>query len=146
MHRAVTSSFQLSDGTVLPKGARIVVAPRHIDPDVYVDPLKFDPARYLREREKPGQNNAWQHVTTSAQHMGFGHGQHACPGRFFASNEIKIALAHLLLKYDWEADPAETSPNIEVEGRSSTNPRVRVLLRRREEELNLDAQTADVGA
>lgn len=26
------------------------------------------------------------------------HGQRSCPGRFFATNEIKYALCHLLLK------------------------------------------------
>lgn len=32
--------------------------------------------------------------------MGFGYGRHACPGRFFAANEIKLILARLLLDYD----------------------------------------------
>lgn len=29
-------------------------------------------------------------VTTSPNHLAFGHGKHACPGRFFAATEIKI--------------------------------------------------------
>lgn len=32
--------------------------------------------------------------------MGFGYGRHACPGRFFAANQIKHMLAHILLEYD----------------------------------------------
>ncbi|KAK8030950.1 ent-kaurene oxidase [Apiospora arundinis] len=32
--------------------------------------------------------------------MAFGYGKHACPGRFFAANEIKLILAHILLQYD----------------------------------------------
>jgi cytochrome P450 len=30
----------------------------------------------------------------------FGHGIHACPGRFFASNEIKVVMIELLQKWD----------------------------------------------
>lgn len=90
MNRMVKANIQLSDGTTLPAGARIMLAPKYLDPAVYTNPDTFDPHRFLREREKPGQNNGWQHVTTSAHHMGFGHGQHACPGRFFASNETKV--------------------------------------------------------
>jgi cytochrome P450 monooxygenase-3 len=30
----------------------------------------------------------------------FGHGIHACPGRFFASNEIKVVLIELLQNWD----------------------------------------------
>lgn len=32
--------------------------------------------------------------------MSFGFGRHACPGRFFACNEIKLIVAQLLLEYD----------------------------------------------
>ena len=137
MNRLVKKEIQLSDGTLIPAGARVMVAPKYADPTVYADPLAFDPYRFLREREKPGQNNAWQHVTPSAHHLGFGLGQHACPGRFFASNEIKVALAHLLLKYDWRYDGKEPE-NMEFEGSTMTPPNVKVQLRRRSEEIDLD--------
>lgn len=39
--------------------------------------------------------------------MGFGFGRHSCPGRFFAANEVKIALCHILLKYDFKLAEAE---------------------------------------
>lgn len=29
-----------------------------------------------------------------------GHGRHACPGRFFASAELKVVLVHILREYD----------------------------------------------
>jgi ent-kaurene oxidase len=32
--------------------------------------------------------------------INFGAGSHACPGRFFASNEIKLIVAELLMNYD----------------------------------------------
>ncbi|KAK0629045.1 cytochrome P450 [Bombardia bombarda] len=39
-------------------------------------------------------------VTTSDAHLSFGHGRHACPGRFFVAHELKIMLAYLLQNYD----------------------------------------------
>jgi cytochrome P450 len=34
--------------------------------------------------------------------LNFGHGNHACPGRFFASNEIKVVLIELLRSWEWK--------------------------------------------
>lgn len=39
-------------------------------------------------------------ITTSPTHLPFGHGKHACPGRFFAMTEIKILIAYIILNYD----------------------------------------------
>lgn len=41
-----------------------------------------------------------QFVATSPTYLGFGHGRHACPGRFFAANELKLLIAYLLTRYD----------------------------------------------
>jgi len=41
-----------------------------------------------------------QFVTTGPENLGFGHGQHACPGGFFASNEIKVVPVEMLRRYD----------------------------------------------
>lgn len=40
-------------------------------------------------------------VTTSPESLVFGHGAHACPGRFFASNEIKIVMIEMLRSWDF---------------------------------------------
>src|SRR2546423_5383705 len=138
MTRLVKESITLSDGSVLPAGARLMVANRYTDPAVYADPDKFDPYRFLREREKPGQNNTWQHVSLSSDHMAFGYGQHACPGRFFASNEIKIALSHLLLKYDWKPTEGKEPGFWFFETNCIVDPKCKVQIRRRKEEIVLD--------
>ncbi|KAF8471895.1 cytochrome P450 [Kalaharituber pfeilii] len=39
-------------------------------------------------------------VTTGDNYLSFGHGKHACPGRFFAISEIKLILIHILLNYE----------------------------------------------
>lgn len=84
-------------------------------------------------------------INSSLQHMVFGHGTHACPGRFFASNEMKIALCHLLLKYDWSLCPGQTErpANLQVDQGFLTDPSVKVMIKRRIEEINLDVAIAE---
>ena len=140
MNRYVMKDLQLSDGTILPKGSRIIVASQNMDPTIYPDPERFDPARFMHMREQPGQENSWQFVTTSAAHMFFGHGMHACPGRFFASNEIKIALCYFLINYDWRLVPGGTGPEFQsFEGGLSISDNMKIQYRRRNPEINLDS-------
>ncbi|KAI0181565.1 cytochrome P450 [Hypoxylon sp. FL1284] len=139
MHRYVEKDLTLSDGTVLPKGSRIIVAGNFMDPRIYPDPEKFDAARFLKMRQQTGQEHSWQLVTTSPAHFLFGHGQHACPGRFFASNELKVALCHLLLKYDFRFEPSEGRPAPRVfESTNGVDQKSRIQVRRREAEIDLD--------
>lgn len=44
----------------------------------------------------------YQAVQTSADHLFFGHGNQACPGRFFAVHELKVLLSHILMGYDFK--------------------------------------------
>ncbi|EEU40020.1 uncharacterized protein NECHADRAFT_32184 [Fusarium vanettenii 77-13-4] len=108
MQRLAVKDVQLSDGTFIPKGTASCVSSHALwDPDVYEAPDTWDGHRFLRQRGIPGKENFSQLVSTSENHLGFGHGKHACPGRFFAANEIKIALAHLLLEYEWRLPEGE---------------------------------------
>ncbi|KAG6010200.1 hypothetical protein E4U21_007677 [Claviceps maximensis] len=100
-------------GWTLPKGSSVIVYNEGIqrDEDVFDDPLLYKPFRYavmqeMQNRDIPrdgGKMRTSGHyamTATSDQHLPFGHGRHACPGRFFASYEIKMLLAHLLTNYD----------------------------------------------
>ncbi|KAH7040188.1 cytochrome P450 [Microdochium trichocladiopsis] len=139
MNRLVTEETTLSDGTVLPKGVRIMVATNFMDPELYPEPEKFDAARFLKMREREGEEHSWQLVTTTPAHMFFGHGQHACPGRFFAANEVKILLCHLLLKYDFRWAPGEKPVPMQMfETVASTHQDTKVQMRRRVPEIDLD--------
>ncbi|KAH8658513.1 cytochrome P450 [Xylariales sp. PMI_506] len=84
------------------------------DGDIYEDPDQFKPFRFAEKRMhnddiKRNRNGdyiqrarqAW--ATTSPEYTAFGHGRHACPGRFFASSELKLMLAYLIMNYDLEA-------------------------------------------
>lgn len=140
MNRYVEKEIELSDGTILPKGSRVSVASSFHDPSIYPDPERFDAARFLRMRQQTGQENSWQFVTTTPAFLLFGHGQHACPGRFFASNEVKIALCFFLLKYDWRFVPGEggrPAPRA-FEANLSTDPAAKIQARRRKAEIDLD--------
>ncbi|KAJ2985895.1 hypothetical protein NUW58_g5290 [Xylaria curta] len=139
MHRTALADVTLSDGTVIRKGSKLAVrSTNRLNPDVYENPEEFDGARFLRLREIPGKSNQAHLVSTSTDALGFGHGLHACPGRFFAANELKIALIHLLLKYDLK--PTETFTKVvEVGFDLHVDPKAKVLIRRREAEIDLDS-------
>ncbi|KAI1174554.1 cytochrome P450 [Nemania sp. FL0916] len=140
MNRYIEKPITLSDGIVLPKGSRVFVAADFANPDLYSEPESFDVARFVKKRAAPGQENSWQFVSTSASYLSFGYGEHACPGRFFAANEIKIILCHLLLKYDWRYVPDEPRPSPRAfEASASVKADTRIQGRRRKAEIDLDA-------
>ncbi|KAL3482052.1 cytochrome P450 [Aspergillus californicus] len=60
------------------------------DADVYENPDEFDPYRFLNQRSIPGQETAAQFVVPTRTHLASGLGKQACPGWFFAANEIKM--------------------------------------------------------
>ncbi|KAI8227055.1 Cytochrome P450 monooygenase 1 [Colletotrichum sp. SAR 10_77] len=102
MPREVTEEMTLPDGVILPEGTVIgVSAERHWDSDIYPEPHTFIGDRFLKMRQTSGKENVAQLVTTSINHLGFGHGNHACPGRFLAAAEIKVILTQLILGKDY---------------------------------------------
>jgi cytochrome P450 len=134
MRRVALSELELSDGTRIHKGGHLAVATERMrDPAVYSDPERWDGYRFLNMRQNtPGKEYAAQLVSTGADHLGFGHGEHACPGRFFAANEVKIALVHILLMYDFRL-PKGVEPRVMVRGFSlAADPKAKLELRRRE--------------
>ncbi|KAJ1337326.1 cytochrome P450 monooxygenase 2 [Microdochium nivale] len=91
---------------VLPKGSQLVVSTHlRLDADTYEQPHKYIGGRFAELRSKESNKLPVHLVSTGVSSLGFGHGNHACPGRFFAANEIKVALCHLLIKYDWKVAP-----------------------------------------
>ncbi|KAI1157449.1 cytochrome P450 [Nemania serpens] len=140
MHRLALADVTLSDGTVIPKGTKCAVrSTKRLDPNVYQNPDVFDGARFMRMREVPEKANQAHLVTTGTEALGFGHGLHACPGRFFAANELKIALVHLLLKYDLKPTDDFVHHVIELGFDLRVDPATRFLVRRREAEIDLDS-------
>ena len=124
MNRKVTarSGLTLSTGHTLPYGSTIAFGhPFHPSSTVPSDgllkessqpPLSvFYPWRYSNLRSISGEENKHQFVSTGTDGISFGHGLHACPGRFLASNNMKVVLVELLKRYD-----IGLGPNGEGEG------------------------------
>jgi tenellin biosynthesis cytochrome P450 monooxygenase len=108
LRKVMKDGVVTKDGIKLEKGTLIsyLASPAQIDPEKFDDPLKYDPFRFSREQEaatdgKPGSNSQ-AFVSTSPQYLPFGHGRHACPGRFMVDFELKMIVAYLLKHYDIE--------------------------------------------
>ncbi|KAJ7131156.1 cytochrome P450 [Mycena epipterygia] len=114
------AGFKFSDGTVLPFGSVVNVAGRseHLDPRNYEDAKVFDGFRFSKMREDRDQAGVFNRhmISTSVDHLAFGHKQHACPGRFFAAEELKAMLAHILMNYDIRAEVEGVRPADDVFG------------------------------
>ncbi|OHW90612.1 cytochrome p450 [Colletotrichum incanum] len=110
MKRATVAPTTLSNGTRIPAGVTVGVPVSWMaHPSIYERGQEYDGHRYLRLQDNaPNDSGRWSFVTTSNAHWGFGHGSHACPGRFFASVELKIVLVHLLMAYEWRLEGGKT--------------------------------------
>ncbi|KAK0378032.1 p450 monooxygenase [Colletotrichum limetticola] len=143
MARRATADVQLSDGTVISRGsATVVSAERMWDDKIYENPHVFDGYRFYRERGGP-HDAVSQFVSTSVNHMGFGHGMHSCPGRFFAGNEAKVLLAHMLLKYDIKFVEGQKPKFAEFGFTRESDSDVKISVRRRKEEIDLSVRVEE---
>ncbi|RDL32692.1 Cytochrome P450 [Venustampulla echinocandica] len=102
-------------GVPLKKGSIVsfLASAAQMDPGKYENALEFDPWRFSRvtekdRKEKPGEefpvtstgHHPQAFVTTSPEYLTFGHGKHACPGRFLVDFELKMIVAYILQHYD----------------------------------------------
>ncbi|KAI0640730.1 cytochrome P450 [Trametes meyenii] len=133
--RIAMKDVTLADGTLIPRGTLVSAAsyPTHHDESLYADPELFDPFRFARMREEEGGATRHQFVNTSVDYMPFGHGKHACPGRFFAANELKAMLAYIVLHYDLKL-PDGTEPPVNSYDALSVMPapKGKVMFRKRQ--------------
>ncbi|PPR02813.1 hypothetical protein CVT26_009599 [Gymnopilus dilepis] len=84
-HRATEDDIY--NGMFIPKGSIVVANTRGmtLDEDIYQEPRRFDPSRYLRGEPHPvGQ---------------FGFGRRICPGRHLADANVWIAIASILAAF-----------------------------------------------
>lgn len=112
--RAVTAPGGLitPSGVHLPRGTLVSVAAHSImhDETNYEGAGAYAPFRFSEQRSREGLDHVrrarYALPTTGPEFLVFGHGRHACPGRFFAAAELKLVLAHALLEYDFEPLPS----------------------------------------
>ncbi|KAI6323013.1 hypothetical protein MCOR30_007414 [Pyricularia oryzae] len=102
--------LELPNGMTVPQGTPISfqAAPIMENEDIYPRANEFQPFRFVPKakndkadaQEESRARTAF--ACTSPTYMAFGHGKHACIGRFFASAELKLMLAHIVLHYELE--------------------------------------------
>lgn len=107
------------NGVELPEGSHIAVhmygsqmMDGHYENAAIWDPFRFSRARESLSDEAASQSESEKDtdeilkdrhmaaISTGPSFLTFGHGRHACPGRFFAVQEIKLLLAQIILNYD----------------------------------------------
>jgi cytochrome P450 len=118
--RKVNKTFQLSDGQVIPAGVFLEVPSGgiHFDEELFPNADKFEPLRFYDMRQSKTKEQSHtkaaevvansQFVSVGQSSLSFGYGRHACPGRFFAVNEIKMIMACILLRYEISNPPGVT--------------------------------------
>ncbi|KAF2820880.1 cytochrome P450 [Ophiobolus disseminans] len=125
--RRAMREIKLRDGVIIPKGALVAfpATPLSMDPAIYQDPTQFMPFRK--------ENLSVPATTPGKSKLAFGWGVQACPGRFFATKEIKVVTAKLLMKYDIELAPESSSIRrcYDIEDLRILNPSIRLRMRLR---------------
>lgn len=127
----------LKDGTQIPPGAHLAWPAYHHshDPSVTQDPEVFDPLRSYRKRHANGGENHSRFVAgqPNKDHLTFGFGGQACPGRHFAVNEIKLILSRLLLEYDFAYPVGKSRPkNIHINELVVVDPTAKLMMKKRD--------------
>ena len=99
----------LSDYTVpnypnykIPRNIFVVIPihAMHNDPQIYEDPLIFNPYRFTDEEVQRRNPCSW---------LGFGDGPRNCIGMHLAELQIKIAIARLLMEYKFTKYTSKSS-------------------------------------
>jgi hypothetical protein len=130
----------LSDGLHLPVGTIICFRTDGDDRETTVNPetkKQFDGFRYYRLRHESGDPETvrYDYATTDRNHLSFSHGRYACPGRYIASAEIKMALTKILLSYDMKFIEGQVRPkSLTAHDLRFNDPEGRIMIKERVEE------------
>jgi cytochrome P450 len=119
-----------------------------MDPALYPEPGKYKGFRF-HDQASDAANTKTNGVATcdnkdkkassvayAASHptsMAFGYGRHACPGRFFASAEIKAIMVYFLSNYDFKFPEGKPTrpPSMVVETQNLPNHMGHIMFKRR---------------
>lgn len=111
----VSQPYTFKDGLTLPVGTTISFVNNEysLDPDVHQNPHAsvLDPKRFIDDKGK-----LRIHFASTEDTIVWGSGSHACPGRFFAQDAIKLMLVFLLRRYQFKFAPKEGEGEKSAEG------------------------------
>ncbi|KAK1948850.1 cytochrome P450 [Colletotrichum sublineola] len=136
--RKVLKPYKLPNGQTIPNGMFVEVPSVGVyqDPDIYPNPDVFDALRFynLRKENDPDQLKQLQAAYVGITNLGFSFGKHACPGRVFAVNEIKMVLANLLRNYDIKLPDGvnERYPSLVFADQNVPDPSKTILIKQRQ--------------
>jgi cytochrome P450 len=122
----------------IPPGIRVCVPAHaiHRDAAFYPSPHEFQAFRFSKAREKYRCTQTElpepkvSIVTTTDKFLPFGHGRHACPGRFFAAQQMKLMLVYLVQNYDVEKLSTKIENKFMV-GTSKPDANLKIKVKRR---------------
>ncbi|XP_014557096.1 hypothetical protein COCVIDRAFT_97999 [Bipolaris victoriae FI3] len=131
LERVALKDTTLPTGENLPRGSHIMVDCTGLrSPAKYPSPDHFDGYRFLRQRE--AGDKFTQFVQSGPDYNVFGGGRHICPGRYFASNELKLTMAHILLKYEIRMVKGYQSSMVQMGVHKMADPVAKFEVRRRD--------------
>lgn len=103
------------------------------DPSYYPGPLTFDPLRFYKLRQKEGEEDKHQFGSVEASEPLWTFGKFACPGRHWATAQIKLLVMVFLLEFEISYPDGQTErPENKIIG-SKCMPSLtqKIMLRRR---------------
>jgi cytochrome P450 monooxygenase len=105
------------------------------DSSLLPDAERFNGLRYYEMRsQNAAEDRKHQYATADKVHLHFGYGNWSCPGRFMASDILKMILAVLLLRYDIKyPDGAQRPKHGYIHEFPMVNVRTPLLMKRRDE-------------
>ncbi|KAI0491127.1 cytochrome P450 [Xylaria cf. heliscus] len=96
-------------------------------------PSTITPVPSSPPSSSPLNGGKYQFTSIGDTNQNFGLGKHACPGRFFAAQEIKLILSYLLLNYEIKLRDGEARPKpVVFMMTKSPSQTAEVLFRRRD--------------
>lgn len=109
------------------------------DASIYPEPERYDAYRFIKMAEDPNLAKSSAFTAATPEHMGFGFGKTACPGRVYVALELKILLSYIILRYDFRL-PDGYEPVVYSDGFDTvTDMLAQLEIRRRTEECTLPA-------
>ncbi|KAF1993952.1 cytochrome P450 [Amniculicola lignicola CBS 123094] len=105
VQRKVKKEFTTPSGAIVPPGNLIAIPilAQSRNPQVFVDPDRFDGRRFLLKKDQTQGINAVSRFTDLRQsYLFWGAPRKACPGRWYVSEALKQAMVHLLTHYDFK--------------------------------------------
>jgi cytochrome P450 len=103
------------------------------DADLFPEPETFDALRFFNLRKEKGQEERHQFASLSSEIPSWGVGKFACPGRFWASAQIKLILMILLLEFEvaYPDGQMDRPKNIIVGEKNQVSMSQKIILKRR---------------